>query len=239
MEGYATDLRCRQEMLCSHFTGLYDPFTCELCDVCVDPVAVEEEANSHRPEPVIIDALPEDAKQIILDAVGHLRKPVGKTNLAKALRGSKAKTLSRGGLLQLPEYGSLSHFSEASICQAVAELLDDGRLERKGKKYPTVWLPGRPVRSPRGTSDPAPAKKKRTSKRRYSDIMRELHNYRRRQARALKWKDYMVFQKRVIVAIDAERPRTRTELLRIPGLGPAKIERFGDEILDIVRRYRD
>jgi superfamily II DNA helicase RecQ len=56
-------------------------------------------------------------------------------------------------------------------------------------------------------------------------------------ARELKWKAYMVFQQRVIAAIETQRPRTRDALARIPGLGPAKISRFGDELLAIVQRH--
>jgi len=44
-------------------------------------------------------------------------------DLAKALRGSQAKTLARGGLLTLPEYGKLAAHDEASIVAAVDELL--------------------------------------------------------------------------------------------------------------------
>ena len=47
----------------------------------------------------------------------------------------------------------------------------------------------------------------------------------------------MVFQRRVILAIDRMRPQSREALLRIPGLGPAKIARFGDDILAAVRRH--
>ena len=47
----------------------------------------------------------------------------------------------------------------------------------------------------------------------------------------------MVFQKRSVVAIDRSRPQSLSALLQIPGLGPAKVERFGDDILDIVRRF--
>jgi DNA helicase II / ATP-dependent DNA helicase PcrA len=56
-------------------------------------------------------------------------------------------------------------------------------------------------------------------------------------ARQLKWKSYMVFQRRTILAIDAQRPTSRAALLAIPGLGAAKIERFGDDILEAVRRH--
>ena len=49
----------------------------------------------------------------------------------------------------------------------------------------------------------------------------------------------MVLQHKVILAIDREEPASRAELERIPGLGPAKIERFGDDILAVVREHRD
>jgi superfamily II DNA helicase RecQ len=47
----------------------------------------------------------------------------------------------------------------------------------------------------------------------------------------------MVFQDKVIAALEEERPRSLAALERIPGLGPAKIARFGHDILDIVRRH--
>jgi len=65
-----------------------------------------------------------------------------------------------------------------------------------------------------------------------------LDNYRRRKARALRWKTYMVFQHNVLLAIDRELPDSRDALAKIPGLGPAKLERFGDDILELVRQHR-
>lgn len=48
----------------------------------------------------------------------------------------------------------------------------------------------------------------------------------------------MVFQKAVIMAIDRDEPESLEALARIPGLGPAKIERFGEEILELVRIHK-
>ena len=70
-----------------------------------------------------------------------------------------------------------------------------------------------------------------------SDVARDLERYRSKMARELKWKAYMVFQQRVITAIDKHRPDSHAALARIPGLGPAKIERFGDDILALLRRH--
>jgi hypothetical protein len=44
--------------------------------------------------------------------------------------------------------------------------------------------------------------------------------------------------RRVILAIDRDEPDSHEALARIPGLGPAKILRFGDDILDLVRQHR-
>ena len=49
----------------------------------------------------------------------------------------------------------------------------------------------------------------------------------------------MVFQKKVIDAIAEAKPRTLYELEYIRGLGPAKISRFGQDIIDMVERYSD
>ena len=145
--------------------------------------------------------------------------------------------LSRGGLLMLPEYGTLAAFSEVSIVAAIDALLAEGRLKRTGRKYPTVWLPGKPIRVKQTSGQGGDSRPKRSS--RYGGpIARALDNYRRRTARSLKWKSYMVFQRRVMLAIDREQPQSRAELARIPGLGPAKIERFGDDILQLVRAHR-
>jgi superfamily II DNA helicase RecQ len=72
---------------------------------------------------------------------------------------------------------------------------------------------------------------------RTTSIAIELDRYRKRRARELRWKAYMVFQRGAIAAIDRQRPTSKEALARIPGLGPAKIDRFGDDILALVRRY--
>ena len=240
METYANEVRCRQRMLCEHFTGTADHPSCDTCDACLDPHGVHDAMNeaieTAKPPTTPLSS---DALDTIVDAVSNLRRPAGKGNLAKALRGSRAKILKRGGLIELPEHGALPQYDEPSIAAAIDELLDAGRLERRGRKYPTVWSPGRPVRAERSRREAAKPRQhtRRTRRPRYSDLARELENFRRREARKLKWKSYMVFQKRVIIAIDQKRPTTLSELARIPGLGPAKVERFGDDLLDLVRRY--
>jgi ATP-dependent DNA helicase RecQ len=237
---YASEPRCRQRALCAHFTGTEDHPLCGRCDVCVSPASVGDRRERAAVAVPAVGPLDDAAHDVIVAAVAGLRRPVGKTALAKALRGSRARFLARGGLLQLPQCGALSVHTEASIVAAIEELIVRGILVRTGRKYPTVWLAGRPVRGEkaRGKDGGAASSSRRAVARgRAGPVMWALEKYRQRMARTLRWKLYMVFQRRVIVAIDRERPTSHSALARVPGLGPAKIERFGDDIIDLVRRH--
>jgi len=234
IERYAFAERCRQVLLCEHFAPDDTHPLCHDCDICEPKDALDGAVQ--QPAARTITTLPEQALDTIVAAVDRLSRPVGKRNLARALRGSQAKSLSRGGLLTLPQYGELKEYDEESVVAAVDGLLADSRLARAGRKYPTVWIPGKPVRSPRATREPKPDRQRvRTSG--VGSIAPELDRFRKRMAGKLRWKAYMVFQRKAILAIDRERPQTLDDLAKIPGLGPAKIDRFGEEILALVRRH--
>ena len=137
------------------------------------------------------------------------------------------------GLDRLAQHGALEAFSEADVAATIESMVRERRLVRRGRKYPTVALPGpTKARGPRTTH----ARRGRDGSR-ASSITVELDRYRKRVARQLGWKTYMVFQRSVIIAIDRQRPESLAALARIPGLGPNRIARFGDDLVAIVRRY--
>ncbi len=49
---------------------------------------------------------------------------------------------------------------------------------------------------------------------------------------------YLVFQDRHLRTIAARKPATLGELAACPGVGPTKLERYGDDVLDLVDRHR-
>lgn len=240
MESYALTDECREQNICSHF-GMSESPACGRCDVCTDSVVVTPELEARHES---VDALSPGERAIVIAAVGELSKPAGKTGIARALRGSRAKSLNKCGLLKLSQHGALRGVDERAIVRCIEDCLDSGELVRKGNKYPTVWIPGKPVRA--RATDAAPKKaaaKKRAPKRGlskattrayYTPLQGALERFRQRKARELKWKPYMVFQKKTIVAIDERRPGSLKDLESIPGLGNIKIERFGDELLRLV-----
>ena len=245
IEAYAMSTRCRQELLCLHFSPDADVVPCGCCDLCTDGDAVAAGLEEQRAAKLAsIESLADFELDIIVSAVGNLRKPVGKASLARALRGSKAKALRKYGLPNLPQHGELKARSELSITSAIDGLLRDHRLVPKGQKYPTVWLPNKAVRAGARASAGASAKAGKTTrattrkaKPLSSNLHRALELYRNRTAKKLRWKPYMVVHNKVIAQLDAKRPKSIEALYEIDGLGPAKVEQFGYELLDIVRRY--
>ena len=226
---YAASWTCRQRVLCAHFIGAEDAQpVCGLCDACRDP------AGEARPEAAPAAAVLGSAQQqIILAALTAHGRAIAKGTLAKALRGSQAKPVIVHGLDRLAQHGALEAFSEADIAATIESMIHERSLVRRGRKYPTIALPGpTQARAPRTTHarrgrDGSPA----------SSITVELDRYRKRMARQLRWKAFMVFQRNVIIAIDRQRPDSLAALARIPGLGANRIARFGDDLVAIVRRY--
>ncbi len=48
---------------------------------------------------------------------------------------------------------------------------------------------------------------------------------------------YIVFGDRVLLEMVARRPRTARELLEVPGVGQAKLDRYGAAFLDVIRQH--
>jgi superfamily II DNA helicase RecQ len=61
-----------------------------------------------------------------------------------------------------------------------------------------------------------------------------LRAWRRERAKADGVPAYVVFHDATLAAIADEAPSSRAALATVSGVGPAKLERYGDEVLSIV-----
>ena len=50
---------------------------------------------------------------------------------------------------------------------------------------------------------------------------------------------YVVFHDATLAAIASARPATMSELLRVSGVGDAKLRKYGDEILEVLQAKPD
>ncbi len=87
-----------------------------------------------------------------------------------------------------------------------------------------------PARRGAGTKAPPPSDGLDPDGQRVFDALR---SWRLERARSDGVPPYVVFHDRTLAEIARQRPRTRTGLFAIDGVGPAKLERYADEILEV------
>jgi len=244
---YANKLECRQIQLCSYFGETISP--CGSCDICIssdlsiDRVKfIKNEAlkAKKREEKRSYD-FDESEEASIREFLLQFPATFGKNLIAKTLAGKKTKDILRYRLERNPHHGKLLKIPEEAIIAKLEDWTEQKKVLVSGTKYPKLYLPEtRTVKRMSGKLDkngnlPLPKQKKPPTDN--SMILRELMNFRDRKSRQLKWKKFMVFQNPVLKRIAESKPKTLVELESTKGVGPSKVERFGNEILEILAKW--
>jgi DNA helicase II / ATP-dependent DNA helicase PcrA len=117
------------------------------------------------------------------------------------------------------------------------ELAEERRLLYVGltRAKRVLWLSWSGKRSPflteLGVTAAAAAQPER---REWTPGAQRLREWRAERAKADNVPAYVVFHDAVLQAIAAARPASLGELAQISGVGPAKLERYGDEVLALL-----
>jgi ATP-dependent DNA helicase RecQ len=155
-------------------------------------------------------------------------------------------------------YHEIRRFAESSVCRHRQVCLHFGEVPKwTSCKACDVcgcepeWLsqPGRLRRTKRSKSDlsadssnprPGLAAWSKTAKPTQVDpeLCEHLRDWRRAAAKKLGISAFVVLHNSTLDEICRIRPRSTAELLRVPGIGERKIELYGQQILDALRRFR-
>ena len=106
-------------------------------------------------------------------------------------------------------------------------MLAAGRLAKRGRKYPTVWMADKRVRP--ASSKPSTPKA--------TGLKAALRAFRSREAKRKRWKPYQVFPDAVVDAIVHSRPASVQDLLDLPGIGPTRVRRYSQALLELVSQH--
>lgn len=143
----------------------------------------------------------------------------------------RAKGLEWGAVL-------LPHVEEGELPVRRGDVEEERRLFYVGltraKRHLLVTWEGRPSRfldelGVRAAAAPLPRREKPTLEQ--TPAVQALREWRLARARADEVPAYVVFNDRTLAELVARTPRTLAELAAVPGIGPAKLERYGAELL--------
>jgi ATP-dependent DNA helicase RecQ len=71
------------------------------------------------------------------------------------------------------------------------------------------------------------------------ELLAALKRWRSEQARSQGVPSYVVFHDRTLLELAARRPSDRSELMGVSGIGAAKLERYGEDLLTVISTASD
>jgi ATP-dependent DNA helicase RecQ len=230
---YCEAPRCRRQVLLDYFGEPRDP--CGNCDVCAEP-------------PELWDGT--QAAQKALSAIFRTGMRFGVTHLTDILRGKATDKVRQWNHDQLPTFGvgtDLDDHAWKSVFRQLAaaglvhvdmaehgalQLTDAAREVLKGQRSVQLRRPARrkptsPVRgSAMAQSDLSPADEA---------LFQLLRKWRADTAREQAVPAYVILHDRTLRELAEVRPGSHGLLAGITGMGSAKIEHYGEELLALVR----
>src|SRR5690606_10367700 len=237
--GYCETMRCRRQVLLGSF-GESHPGACGNCDNCLQP-----------PEPW--DAT--EAARMALSCVYRTGQRFGAAHLIDVLRGSDGERVRQFGHDRLGVHGIGkeldAHTWRGVFRQLVAHGLLDVDAEGRGglrlaaASRPVLRgeqqvllrkIPTRRERTRTGSRAPAAAVELEPAELRVFEALREL---RARLAREQNVPAYVVFHDATLRAIARQHPRDLHALAQVEGIGAAKLERYGDHVIETLRELDD
>lgn len=227
---YASAYQCRTNIVLNYF-GEYKTQPCGYCDNCLFP-------------PKSIDGTLWAQK--VLSAVVRCQESVGLNLLIDVLRGSYRAEIRDRGWDKIKTFGAGRDISFIHWKIYITQMINQGLLRidytdnMKLKVTPLtkkVLFEGMKVQlSDLNYQDEVkeavkPARENHPNEK----LLQKLKEWRTDRAREKKVPAYIVFSDKVLISLAASKPVTRSALLEIEGIGKAKTDMYGEDILAIIQ----
>jgi ATP-dependent DNA helicase RecQ len=230
---------CRRQAILAHF-GEAHPGSCGNCDTCLKPVETRDGTDS------AIKALA---------AIYRTGEKFGTGHLIDVLTGNENEKTIRFGHVEMPVFGAGKDLPLKTWQSVYRQLLAAGLVSvdheafgalKLGPDARAVFRREREVRfrkdrpkagkSSRGGSSTG-ARSRSALEGADAELFEALRQARLEIAKSLEVPPYVVFPDATLVAFATSRPTSRDALLGISGVGQSKLERYGDEFLEVIRSY--
>lgn len=219
---YSTTNKCLHEYLVNYF-GEILPSNCSNCSNCI---------NSYNYTDVYNDA------KMILMAVKRYYNHFGVNVFSNMLCGIKDEIIRKHNLIYSPFYNKIKG-SKDYVKEIISHLINDGYLAKSKLDFPKLIC---------GQFYYDFFKKEEYKIRIYKEnnilnevlskntLEEKLLDFRDRKSLRLGYPKYMVLKEDTIKELTRIKPKTKEELLNIKGMGEKSVLKYGDEILDLIRK---
>ena len=232
--GYCESMQCRRQVLLAGFGEIY-PQACGNCDNCLQPAASWDATL---------------AAQKALSCVYRTGQRFGAVHLIDVLRGSESERIQQFGHDKLSTYGIGKDLDAKSWRGVFRQLVASGLLAVDTEAFGGLRL----TDSSRGVltggqivvlRKEAPGKKARERDRgprtgvavepQDLSLFGALRELRAELAREQNVPAYVIFHDSTLRNIAEQRPESLGDLAKVGGIGGTKLERYGPQVLEIIR----
>jgi len=228
---------CRRKILLSYF-GEHLLENCGNCDVCENP--------------------PKDFEGTILtqkalSGIVRMGEKDGITMLINVLRGSNNADIHSKQYFNLKTYGIGKDISFFDWRDYVIQMANQGLIEimyseNSALKISTIgWKVLKGEKTIRLTTPISAADKKKNLKavkttiegETNTDLLTELKKIRLSIAKEENMPAYIIFNDKTLKQMSISLPTTENEFLAISGVGMNKMDKYGDEFMNVIRRFKN
>ncbi len=246
---YCKTVACRRRTVLDYFGDRQEPpptpFCCDNCDAPKPDAGTLPGRLPPIPMPAQID--PADIHSV-LHGLDALRPAVGKARLNKLLRGAGTLGDKNFGGLGQPLSGLFGGSAVAAVDKFLESLFAEGLMHQGDEdayfvctvtpKGRTAWQERLPIAAalPRDPSRWRGAGSKGGDvgdDAGSDDLLAVLKQWRTAQASRAALPPYCVFSDKTLMEIARARPQTSDDLLEVSGVGPGKLEKYGEDVLKI------
>jgi ATP-dependent DNA helicase RecQ len=236
MLSYAQYRGCRHARITDYFGEEGAPRRCHACDNCLDLDRPPEEE------------VPPQQLRLALAAAARFNGRVGAANLAAILSGKPTSWVRRQPwVLELSHFGALP-WPEERLRLLLSEMVEVGLMRQTPGEYPVLQLTAMGAKAARGQLDvslslPAAVVRRVPASANGASVanpalLERLKSWRLETARENGVPPYVVFHDRTLLEIAGQAPDSLQALSRVPGVGPAKLDRYGSQLLELVKELR-
>ncbi len=230
--GFAETSQCRRRALLNYFGDDCEP--CGNCDACLDPPETFDGAV---------------AAQKFLSCIYRTGERFGGAHVISVLLGEADERIERLGHDRVSTFGIGKEHDRANWRSIMRQLVALGfvsadvaghgglSLSPKGRDF-LRDKPALSLRAPRKTKREKRAKRAAAGLApAEAGLFEELRRKRLELAKAQKIPPYVIFHDRTLQEMARRRPRQREEFAALPGVGEAKLARYGDAFLEAINAY--
>ncbi|HEX6997954.1 MAG TPA: DNA helicase RecQ [Gammaproteobacteria bacterium] len=236
--GWCEVTECRRRPLLAYF-GEERAEACGNCDNCLAPPATWDGTEAARK---------------LLSAVYRTGQRFGAAHVVDVLRGVANEKVARFRHEQLSVFGIGADLGAQAWRSAIRQLVVQGYLEVDHERFGALALTERSRPLLRGEvrvsfrediKRPLAAKPKERKPRAAGYTLRDadrplweaLRECRRRLAAEQNLPPYVIFHDATLLEMIARRPTSAAELLTVSGVGQAKLDRYGERFLEVLRAH--